>query len=130
MAAEAGHHPNRMYVDRSGNVHLNGASLFDASENDIKTGVAGLTAGVKIASGTVTLDGTNPTPVTTGLTAVVSAVVSLKAAATPGDDPTSFSVGYSGGTLNIYAYKVDGTDPTLIASTNNAATVDWIAVGT
>lgn len=130
MAAEAGHHPNRMYVDQSGNIHLNGASLFDASENDVKSVISGTSAGVKIASGTATLDGSNPTAVTTGLTTVVSAVVTLKATSTPGDDPTSFSVGYSGGTLNIYAYKTNGTDPTLVASTDNAATVDWIAVGT
>lgn len=86
-------------------------------------------SGQKIRAGTVTLDGSNPTPVVTGLTTILAATVSLKAAATPGDDPTSFSVGYSGGTLSIYAYKTDGADPTLVASTNAAATVDWIAVG-
>lgn len=85
--------------------------------------------GLKVRAGTATLDGSNPTPVTTGLSTIVAATVSLKATATPGDDPTSFSVGYSGGTLNIYAYKTDGTDPTLVASTNSSATVDWIAVG-
>lgn len=84
---------------------------------------------LEIRAGTATLDGSNPTPVTTGLDTIIAATVSLKATSTPGDDPTTFSVGYSGGTLNIYAYKTDGTDPTLVASTNNTATVDWIAVG-
>lgn len=91
--------------------------------------VQGVGNSYKIDRGTATLDGSNPTPVTTGLTTVVAAVVSLKATSTPGDDPTSFSVDYSGGTLNIYAYKTNGTDPTLVASTNSAATVDWIAIG-
>lgn len=83
-----------------------------------------------IKSGTVTLDGSNPTPVTTGLTTVVTGLVSMKSTATPGDDPVYFTVDYSGGTLNVYAWKnTTGTDPTLVASTNNTVTIDWVAVG-
>ena len=83
-----------------------------------------------IKSGTVTLDGSNPTPVTTGLTTVLNGSACLKSSTAPGDDPTYFTVDYSSGTLNIYAWKnTGGTDPTLVASTNNSATVDWIAVG-
>ena len=86
----------------------------------------------KSVGGTVTLDGTNPTPVVTGLSVVKSACASLKSATTPGDDPSWLSVDYNGtdGTLNIYAWKnTGGTDPTLVASTNNTATVDWVAFG-
>lgn len=82
-----------------------------------------------VKSGTVTLDGTNPTPITTGLNAVVAATASLNDTSTPGDDPTSHSVNVSGGTVNLYAYKTDGTDPTLVASTDSAATFDWVATG-
>lgn len=87
----------------------------------------------RIARGTATLDGSNPTTVATGLNTIVAAVVSLKAASTPGDDPSWVSASYSGsdGNLDIYAYKnTGGTDPTLVASTNNSATFDWIAIGT
>jgi hypothetical protein len=35
MVAEAGHAPNRAYTDRDGNVHLNGASLLTAAEQDL-----------------------------------------------------------------------------------------------
>lgn len=91
--------------------------------------VGGVSATGVVKSGTVTLDGTNPTPVTTGLTTVTSAVACIKSSTAPGDDPVAVTVTYSGGTLNIYAWKTDGTDPTLIASTNSSATVDWIAVG-
>lgn len=35
MTAEAGHHPNRAYFDQSGNLHLNGASVFNDGEADI-----------------------------------------------------------------------------------------------
>ena len=95
--------------------------------------VLGVGQGYRIARGTATLDGSNPTTVDTGLTTIVTAVVSLKAASTPGDDPSWLSANYSGsdGNLDIYAYKnTGGTDPTLVASTNNSATIDWIAVGT
>ena len=119
-------------------------SLGDASTavpefpNGLKTGSTTLTqaqleslAGSLIAKGgEVTLDGSNPTPVTvSGITTITSASVSLKATSTPGDDPTQFSVSWSGNTLSIYAYKTDGTDPTLIASTNSSAVVSWVAVG-
>ena len=86
----------------------------------------------KIARGTATLDGSNPTPVTTGLSVVLAAVVGLKQVSAPGDDPSWLSHNYTGadGTLNIYAWKnTGGTDPTLVASTNSTATVDWIAIG-
>jgi hypothetical protein len=82
-----------------------------------------------VKSGTVTLDGTNPTPVTTGLTTITTAVATIKQSTTPGDDPVCITVDYSGGDLNIYAWKNNGTDPTLVASTNSTATIDWIAVG-
>lgn len=92
--------------------------------------VGGVAATGVVKSGTVTLDGTNPTPVTTGLTTVTSAVACIKTATAPGDDPNLVTVDYSDGTLNIYAWKnTGGTDPTLVASTNSSATIDWIAVG-
>jgi hypothetical protein len=39
MAAEAGHAANRAYFDQAGNLHINGASVFDAGENDLAAGV-------------------------------------------------------------------------------------------
>src|SRR5919197_1391999 len=96
--------------------------VFDSSlRTDINTNFTNLNSGkvegvgssYKLARGEVTLDGSNPTPITTGLTTVVACTVTLKAAATPGDDPTSFSVDYAGsvtaGVVNLYAYKTDGT---------------------
>lgn len=35
MAAEAGHHASRVYVDQAGALHFNGAAVFDSNENDI-----------------------------------------------------------------------------------------------
>lgn len=119
------------------NVETGGALKFngvDMSGPDALA-IAGVAAGYKIARGEATLDGTNPTPVTTGLTTVVAAVVSHKTTTAPGLDPTHFTVDYGGGVtageLDIYAWKPTASgNATLIASTNNTAVISWIAIGT
>ena len=88
--------------------------------------------GWRIVTGTVTLDGTNPTPVALGayMKSVQGAHVSLNTSSAPGDDPSWLSYDVSGSTLNVYAWKnTGGTDPTLVASTNNAAIVGFMAWG-
>ena len=95
--------------------------------------IPGMSGGRRTVSGEVTLDGSNPTPVTTGLNTITSAQVTLKSASAPADDPSWVSCDYSGsdGTLNVYAWKnTGGTDPTLVASTNSAAVFCWTATGT
>lgn len=82
-----------------------------------------------VVAGEVTLDGSNPTTVATGLTTIAGASASIKKTTSPGDDPVALTVSYSGGTLSIYAWKTDGTDPTLVASTDNATVVSYVAVG-
>lgn len=130
MAAEAGHAPNRAYFDQAGNIHLNGASLFDASENDIKTAPAAVAAGYKIARGETALDGSNPTPVTTGLTTCVAFVAMLKGSAAPGVGTSVLTSLISGGDANVYAWKpTSNADPTLIASTGTESFY-WVAIGT
>ena len=85
----------------------------------------------RIARGSITLDGSNPSSAATGLTTIVSCTASLNAAATPGDDPSWDSLNINGTSLDLYAYKnTGGTDPTLVASTNNTAVFYWICVGT
>lgn len=51
-------------------------------------------------------------------------------ASAPGDDPVLATHAISGTTVNVYAWKHNGTDPTLVASTDNAAVVSFIAIGT
>ncbi len=120
-------------IKTGGELQFNGsAAVALAAAN----GLLAMTGGVQVAGhilafGEVTLDGSNPTPVTTGLTTVLAAFVIQKSTATPGDDPSGFTVSYSGGTLNIYAWKnTSGTDPTLVASTDSAAVLCWFAIGT
>ena len=92
-------------------------------------------AALNMKSGEVTLGGTNPTSVATGLTTITGAVAVIKTATAPGDDPVTVTVDYGGsvaaGQLDIYAWKnTGGTDPTLVASTNSSAVISWIAFGT
>jgi hypothetical protein len=82
--------------------------------------------------GTVTLDGSNPTPIALAgyLSVVDAAVVSLEGAAAPGVDPSALTSAISGTTINVYAWKITATDNgTLIASTDNARLVNWFASG-
>jgi hypothetical protein len=131
MAAEFGHEPNRAYFDQAGNIHLNGAALFDANEVPI----AGAGSGLKLARGqqnTVTAVDT----VATGLTTVVAAVASLDS--DPGDDPmlATASIGDQAGapvagSILVKTWKnTGGTDPTPLAASTFGKKVNWIAIGT
>jgi len=85
---------------------------------------------VRTIEGEIALDGSNPTAVATGLTAISAATVSLKSTSAPGVGTSVITYGYSAGTLNIYAWKVtSSTDNTLIASTGTE-TVGYTVTGT
>lgn len=89
--------------------------------------------GVRMVWGKVQLDGSNPTPVALSayMTTCLGGHATLLSTSAPGDDPSWLSVGVSGATLNIYAWKnTGGTDPTLVASTNNTFEVEFLAWGT
>jgi len=91
----------------------------------IRSLVATTAAGVKIASGTGTLDGTNPTTVATGLTTVTAFVATL-IATTVGAAPAALVLTRAaavGGSVDVYAWAQDGT-----ASTDTD-TFSWIAIG-
>jgi hypothetical protein len=101
--------------------------------NQKQGAVIALGAAMKLAKGSAAaLDGSNPTPISTGLATITSASVTLRGTAAPGDNTSVLTCDYSGsdGTLNVYAWKnTGGTDPTLVASTGTE-TFDWIAIGT
>ena len=81
-------------------------------------------------AGVVTLDGTNPTPITTGLNAVESVVCTNHRSAAPALDPLLFTTTISGGTVNLHAWKPTGSgDVTMVASTDSDDTVGWLAHG-
>jgi hypothetical protein len=94
--------------------------------------VKGVADGYKEARGVVVLDGTNPTPIATGLAAVVGASASLISTGHAAGDPITVTVGFttSTGNLDIHAWKFTSTAvTTLIASTSSGYSVAWVAAG-
>jgi hypothetical protein len=84
---------------------------------------------LKIVAGEIALDGSNPTPVATGLSVIVAAIAQIKGTSAPGDNTSVVTYGISGGTLNLYGWKnTGGSDPTLVASTGTE-TVSYMAIG-
>ncbi len=82
--------------------------------------------------GSVQLDGANPTPIDLSkyLSSIESYSLTHNANAAPGDDPTYITGAINAKVLEVYAWKnTGGTDPTLIASTNNAVVISFVAVG-
>ncbi|MGY3359752.1 hypothetical protein ACVWZK_006415 [Bradyrhizobium sp. GM0.4] len=111
---------------------LDGVAMT-ASAATLNGAMKGAASGYVIArGGAAALDGSNPTPIATGLTTIVAACVTLRGTAAPGDNTSVLTTDFTGsdGTLNVYAWKnTTGTDPTLVASTGTE-TFDWIAIGT
>lgn len=99
----------------------------------LTTVVRGVGTSYVVARGVTALDGSNPTPVTTGLTTVVAATLTLEYAVAPGVGTslvTVASTNYATGALAVYAWKVtSNADPTLVASTGTE-NFEWVAVGT
>lgn len=86
---------------------------------------------IRAAYGTIALDGTNPTPIATGLSELVGGAATLVGAAAPGVGTSLITCVLSpNGVMNLYAWKVTGTgDATLVAS-SGTETVSWVAFGT
>lgn len=88
--------------------------------------------GSLLITGTVTLDGSNPTPITLTnyLDEVDGAVVSMDGSGAPAADPSFLTHAISAAVINVYAWKITGVgDATLIASTNNARLAHFVAIG-
>ena len=86
----------------------------------------------RLIAGTVVLDGGNATPIALAayFKEVKGSVVSISGSTAPGVDPTQVSSAISGTTVNVYAWKITATgDGTLIASTDNARVVNFVAWG-
>lgn len=105
-----------------------GATTF--SEATLGLYSKGVAAGYKIARGETALDGTNPTPVASGLATIVSCSLTIKQTSAPGVGTSVLTYDTSTSTLNMYGWKVTGAgDTTLIASTGTE-TIGWVCVGT
>lgn len=112
---------------------LVGYVLLERGAPDVvNTPVAGVADGYKVARGETALDASNPTPVATGLTTVISFAAALKGTAAPGVGTSVLTANIAGaaGNVDVYAWKpTSNSDPTLIASTGTESFY-WVAVGT
>ncbi len=118
-------------IKTGGKLQNNGVDV-NLTDSGVTNAVAGVAASYLVARGTVTLDGTNPSSATTGLTAITACTVTDKRSTAPGLDPTHFTIATAAvaGRLDIYAWKPTASgDATLIASTDSDDTIDWICVG-
>lgn len=83
----------------------------------------------KIVCGEMALDGSNPTPISTGLRVIDAVALTFKDATAPGDDYSTLTYDTSGGTVNVYAWEyTSGTDATLVAS-NATDTFSFVIIG-
>lgn len=123
-----------MVVKSGGQIALETGAKFYVGGADVTSAVqggavAGIAAGYILARGETALDGSNPTPVVTGLTTVLGFACTLKGSVAPGVGTTTLTQVISGGTVNVYGWKPTATgDCTLIASTGTES-FDWVAVG-
>lgn len=123
-----------LQVESGGSVDIESGGALKIAGTDVTailaTSPAAVAAGYKIARGETALDGSNPTPVTTGLATITGCAVAIKLTTAPGVGTSNITYGSSTGTLNLYGWKVTGTgDATLIASTGTE-NVGWVCVGT
>jgi hypothetical protein len=111
-----------LIVESGGHISVNGSDVTTAVATG---GVAGIAPGYILARGAQAVTGT--AAITTGLTTIISASVTLAADAALTGDRTSYT--FSGGTLTAKVWKPTGTgDCTPIASTTSTA-IGWTAVG-
>jgi hypothetical protein len=100
--------------------------IADHASGNVSLPVAGVAAGYKVARGEIALDGSNPTPVATGLTTIVSAQATIKRTSAVTSGTAFVTVDFTGsdGTLNLYAWVLAGT------ASSGTETIEWVAVGT
>lgn len=113
-------------VPLTGDVAITNAGLSSIATgittNLLTTGVA---AGYKVARGITALDGTNPTPVATGLTTVLGFAVALNRTTAVSSGTAFVTYGaITGGSVDVYGWVIAGSAS---AGTENVA---WVAVGT
>jgi hypothetical protein len=86
-------------------------------------------SGEFVVAGEVALDGSNPTPVVTGFDVITGVSLALKGTSAPGVGTSVLTYGISGGTLNIYAWKVTNSTTTTLVASTGTETVGYVVTG-
>lgn len=104
--------------------------MYDGA-NWITNHALGVGQGYKIARGTITLDGSNPSSANHGLTTVVACALNDVRSTAPGDEVNFLTYVINSAAIDVYAWtNTGGTDPTLAASTDNNDVIAWVCIGT
>lgn len=85
--------------------------------------------GESVVRGEVALDASNPTPVVTGLRTITAVALALKGTSAPGVGTSVLTYDTSGGTLNIYAWKVTNSSTTTLIASTGTETVGYVVIG-
>lgn len=95
-------------------------------------GALGVGTGYKIARGQVTLDGSNPTQASHGLTTVQACTLTNnRSAAMSSGEPTILTYATAAtSTINVYAWWFGATISSVTASTDSTDVVSWMCIGT
>lgn len=111
-----------------GTFSANKAVIADANSKieGIRYPIGGLSQARLIASGSTTLDGSNPTAVVTGLSSIAGFSATLEQSSGMAETH-ALTVTISSGTANVYAWKSTG-GAAWIASTG-IETFNWVAFG-
>lgn len=83
--------------------------------------------GKEVVTGSVALDGTNPTPVATGFATIDDVQVSIKGTSAPTTTVVTWDA--SGSTVNLYGWKVTGTADTTLIASDGTETVSYTIIG-
>lgn len=116
-------------------IKIGGSNKTTALTAAVVTPVAGVAAGYKLArsAAPVSLDGSNPTTVASGLTSIVAAFAQLAGSAAPGASTIVLTCVINSTDIDVYAWKVTtggaSGNPTLVAS-GGTETFNWFAIGT
>lgn len=135
--AEAGHQPNRVFIDQDGNFNLNGAAFKNDADVDISAGLetalGGSSGGQKLVGGTITNSTTGLASVATGLSGIIAAWANPvgTAASTAAGVPSRCKVGFAtnSGTLEVLALKNSATAQDELVATSSSFAISWAALG-
>jgi hypothetical protein len=83
----------------------------------------------QMAAGSVALDGSGATTVSTGLKSITNVVLTMAGSSAPALSTSTLTWTASGGTLSIYPWKPTGAGDTTLVASDGTQTVHWIAYG-
>ncbi len=117
---------NITQLGSSAGVTLNpGTGAIKFGSNDVTNAAVGVAGAYKIARGVTALDGSNPTPIATGLTTIISCTMSVVRTTALTSGTAEVTPGaISSGSIDAYGWVLAGT------ASSGTENIMWVCVGT